>query len=74
VEAGRPEPSPNGDLLPVLVVLWVLSAVRVAVGFARGDYGSTEQTIALAYVALGLCVVLAPALRWLGRDGTPTQL
>jgi hypothetical protein len=56
---------PDGDIVPVLVVFWILSAVRVAVGFARHDHASAEQTLALVCLVLGPLLLKEAALRWL---------
>ena len=62
--AQRPEQPPSrfresaAELWPILALLWVASAARVALGLAAHEAFGAEATLALA------CVVLVPWFLW----------
>jgi len=44
----------DGDLVPVAILLWIASVVRVALGVVEGETFRTEGTLALA------CAIVIP--------------
>lgn len=53
------------DLLPVLVLFWIISVVRVVGAFARSETFGAEATLAL------IAVVLIPSVVLVGRRRKP---
>jgi hypothetical protein len=54
---------PSGDLLPVIVLVWIGSVARVAGAFARGERFGAEPTLALFAIVL-LPLLCADAAAW----------
>ena len=54
----RAEPAGDGDLLPVLAILWVASSIRVALGLSMHEAAGVESTLAwLSVLAIPLLAV-----------------
>jgi hypothetical protein len=56
----------DSDLVPIAIILWVGSVLRVVAGAVEGEVMGTEASLAL------LCVVLIPC--WLLRSWVQAEL